>query len=78
MVASRYVKQKDWDATIDILFSGAQALLKAGQYGSGSDLCLFLVNVFRDAEMKPDAGNKGKEADRIPKGCRIERTRSIV
>ncbi|KAI9782790.1 MAG: hypothetical protein M1816_001700 [Peltula sp. TS41687] len=60
VVASRYVKQKDWDGAIDVLFSGAQALLKAGQYGSGSDLCLFLVNVFRDAEIKPDSANKGK------------------
>jgi hypothetical protein len=34
--------------------------LKAGQGGSGGDLCLFLVEVYRDAELKPDASNKGK------------------
>jgi hypothetical protein len=45
---------------VDILSNVAQALLKAGQGGSGGDLCLLLVDVFEKAEMKPDAGSKGK------------------
>ncbi len=60
MVASRYVKQANYDAAIDILSSGAQALLKAEQGGSGGDLGLFLMEVYNKAELKPDAGNKGK------------------
>ncbi|OCK84784.1 DUF410-domain-containing protein [Lepidopterella palustris CBS 459.81] len=60
VIASRYVKQGNNDAAIDILFSGAQLLLKAGQGGSGGDLCLFLVDVFNKAELKPDAASKGK------------------
>jgi hypothetical protein len=34
--------------------------LKAGQGGSGGDLGIFLIDVYRQAELKPDAGNKGK------------------
>ncbi|KAH0538742.1 hypothetical protein FGG08_004694 [Glutinoglossum americanum] len=60
VVASRYVKQANFNSAIDILFSGAQALLKAGQGGSGGDLCLFLTDVYKSAELKPDSGNKGK------------------
>jgi hypothetical protein len=54
------VKQSNWNAAIDILFSGAQALLKAGQGGSGGDLCLFLLDVFTKGDVKPDATSKGK------------------
>jgi len=60
VVAARYIKQENWPAAIDILFNVAQSLLKAGQGGSGGDLCLLLVEVYKQAEMKPDAGNKGK------------------
>jgi len=60
VVAARYIKSKTWDAAIDILFSVSQSLLKAGQGGSGGDLGVFLIDVYRQAELKPDAGNKGK------------------
>ncbi|KAF2181812.1 DUF410-domain-containing protein [Zopfia rhizophila CBS 207.26] len=60
VIASRYVKQNNTAAATDILFSGAQSLLKAGQGGSGGDLCIFLLDVFNKAEVKPDAGSKGK------------------
>ncbi|OCK97967.1 DUF410-domain-containing protein [Cenococcum geophilum 1.58] len=60
VIASRYVKQGNNDAATDILSSGAQLLLKAGQGGSGGDLCLFLVDVLTKAEIKPDAATKGK------------------
>lgn len=60
VVAARYVKSKEWPAAIDILSSVAQSLLKAGQGGSGGDLSLFLVDVYKQAELKPDATNKGK------------------
>ncbi|KAF2747740.1 DUF410-domain-containing protein [Sporormia fimetaria CBS 119925] len=60
VIAARYVKQSNWDAATDILFQGAQSLLKAGQGGSGGDLCIFLLEVFQKAEVKPDAASKGK------------------
>ena len=60
VVAARYIKSKTWDAAIDILFSVSQSLLKAGQGGSGGDLGLFLIDVYRQAELRPDAANKGK------------------
>jgi golgi to ER traffic protein 4 len=60
VIASRYVKQGNHDAAIDLLASGAQLLLKAGQGGSGGDLGLFLVEVYNKAEVKPDAGSKAR------------------
>ena len=59
-MAARYVKSENWSAAIDILFNVAQSLLKAGQGGSGGDLGLFMIEVYKQAELKPDSSNKGK------------------
>lgn len=60
VVAARYIKAKNWDAAIDILYGVAQSMLKAGQGGSGGDLCNLLVDVYKQAELKPDAAYRGK------------------
>lgn len=60
VVAARYIKAKKWDAAIDILFNVAKALLKAGQGGSGGDLCNLLLEVYEKAELTPDANSKGR------------------
>jgi len=60
VIASRYVKQENWNAAIDILSSGARLLLEAGQGGSGGDLGLFLLDVYGKAEVKPDAASKAR------------------
>ncbi|KAK3378544.1 hypothetical protein B0H63DRAFT_397898 [Podospora didyma] len=60
LVAARYIKAQSWGAAIDLLSSVSQALLKAGQGGSGGDLAIFLVDVYKQAEQKPDAVSKGK------------------
>lgn len=60
VVAARYTKSANWDAAIDILYNVAQSLLKAGQGGSGGDLCVLLVDTYKQAELKPDSAAKGK------------------
>lgn len=60
VVAARYTKAENWDAAIDILYNVAQSLLKAGQGGSGGDLCILLVDVYKQAELVPDSNNKRK------------------
>ncbi|KLU88331.1 hypothetical protein MAPG_07318 [Magnaporthiopsis poae ATCC 64411] len=60
VVAARYTKASNWTAAIDILYNVSQSLLKAGQGGSGGDLSILLVDVFKQAELVPDAANKGK------------------
>lgn len=60
VAASRYIKTSNWPAAIDILSSVAQALLRAGQGGSGGDLCIMLLDVYKQAELKPDATSKGR------------------
>lgn len=60
VIAARYTKASNWDAATDILYNGAQALLQAGQGGSGGDLCILLLDVYHKSEVKPDAASKGK------------------
>ncbi|KAK3995105.1 Golgi to ER traffic protein 4 [Cladorrhinum sp. PSN332] len=60
LVAARYTKQQNYEAAIDILSNVSQALLKAGQGGSGGDLAILLVDVYKQSETKPDAASKGK------------------
>ncbi|ETW82772.1 hypothetical protein HETIRDRAFT_240137, partial [Heterobasidion irregulare TC 32-1] len=44
--ASRYQKTAQYDTAIDVLFQSARELLKAGQQGSGTDLTLFLIDIY--------------------------------
>ncbi|KAI1636410.1 hypothetical protein F4809DRAFT_609316 [Biscogniauxia mediterranea] len=60
VVAARYTKAANWPAAVDIIYNVAQSLLKAGQGGSGGDLCVLLVDVYKQAEMKPDSASKGR------------------
>ncbi|KAH7363102.1 hypothetical protein B0T11DRAFT_329105 [Plectosphaerella cucumerina] len=60
VVAARYIKASNWDAAVDILYNVAQSLLKAGQGGSGGDLSIMLVDVYKQATLKPDPANRGK------------------
>ncbi|MCJ1353089.1 MAG: hypothetical protein MMC33_003074 [Icmadophila ericetorum] len=60
VIASRYIKQNNSNAAIEILAGGALALLKAGQGGSGGDLGLFMLDIYNKAELGPDAENKGR------------------
>ncbi len=59
-ISTRYTKQHDYDSAIDVLYSGALALLNAGQGSSGSDLGVQLIDVLSKAEKKVDAGTRGK------------------
>ena len=55
--------EKSWSVNVARRLRGrvlSQSLLKAGQGGSGGDLSLFLVDVYRQAELKVDSGSKGK------------------
>ncbi|KAL2888600.1 Golgi to ER traffic protein 4 [Ceratocystis lukuohia] len=60
VVAARHIKAQNWEAAIDLLFRVSQALLKAGQGGSGGDLCLMMVDVFVQAKLKPDPNSRTK------------------
>ncbi|KAL2152076.1 hypothetical protein VTH82DRAFT_5260 [Thermothelomyces myriococcoides] len=60
LVAARYTKQNNWAAAIDILSNVSQTLLRAGQGGSGGDLAILLVDVYRQAGQKPDGSSRGK------------------
>ncbi|KAH8832180.1 cytoplasmic protein [Flagelloscypha sp. PMI_526] len=44
--ASRYIKSKQYDTAIDVLFQSSRELLKTGQVGSGVDLVGFLLEAY--------------------------------
>lgn len=60
VVAARYTKAANWDAAVDVVYNVAQSLLKAGQGGSGGDLCVLLVDIYKQAGLKPDSNTKGR------------------
>ena len=59
-ITNRYVRSADYTSAVDLLSSGASLLLKAGQGGSGADLCVYLIEVYNKAELKPDIANKAR------------------
>ena len=60
VIASRYVKARDWASAIDVLFHGAVSLLRAGQGGSGGDLACYLLEVYGKGEVTLSKDEKGK------------------
>lgn len=59
-IANRNIKSQDYTSAIDLLSNGASLLLKAGQGGSGGDLCNYLIEVYQKAELKPDIASKAR------------------
>jgi hypothetical protein len=55
---SRYLKAHAYDTAIQVLFPSARELLKAGHAGSGTDLALFLVDVYIAKEQPVDATSR--------------------
>jgi len=60
LVAARYTKAGNYGAAVDVLFSVSQALLRAGEGGSGGDLAVLLVDVYKQAGLRQDAAAKGR------------------
>ncbi|KZV61652.1 hypothetical protein PENSPDRAFT_287400 [Peniophora sp. CONT] len=58
--ASRYQKSNQFDTAIDVLFQSARELLKAGQQGSGTDLALFLLDVYDHKPEKVTEESRGR------------------
>ncbi|KAJ8588879.1 hypothetical protein M405DRAFT_818926 [Rhizopogon salebrosus TDB-379] len=58
--ASRYNKSGQYDIAIDVLFQSARELLKAGQQGSGTDLTLFLLDVYESKGEVVDDESRGR------------------
>lgn len=59
-IARLLVKDANWPRAIDVLSNVSQAMLKAGQGGSGGDLAVTLVDIYKRAELVPDATSKGR------------------
>lgn len=59
-VANRYVKQKAYSDAIEVLYNGALSLLKAKQYASGSDLVLYIIEVYTIAEIPVDSVSRNR------------------
>lgn len=59
-VANRYVKQKAYNEAIEVLYKGAESLLKAKQYASASDLVLYILEVYTVAEVAVDSVSRNR------------------
>ena len=60
--ASRYVKSEQYDTAIDVLFQSAKELFMNGQPGSGSDLTLFLLDVYETKGETVNDESKGESS----------------
>jgi golgi to ER traffic protein 4 len=49
-----------WSTAIDTIYDVSQAILKAGLGGEGGDLAVLLIDVYKQAQLKPDAASRGK------------------
>jgi golgi to ER traffic protein 4 len=58
--ASRYQKSAQYETAIDVLFQSARELLKAGQQGSGTDLTIFLLDVYDSKNEVVDDESRGQ------------------
>jgi hypothetical protein len=57
--ASRYSKSSQYDTAIQVLFQSAKELFKAGQQGSGTDLTVFLLEVYESKGEVVDEESRG-------------------
>lgn len=57
--AARYQKSGQYDTAIDVLFQSARELLKIGQQGSGTDLAVFLLDVYDNKGEKVGVESRG-------------------
>lgn len=77
--ASRYQKSGQYDTAIDVLFQSARELLKTGQQGSGTDLTLFLLDVYDTKGEEVTDESRGKEPVVVPpRRCRSMRLTSVL
>jgi hypothetical protein len=56
---SRYVKANQYDVAIDVLYQAAREMFKGGHLGSGTDLGVFMLDVYE---------TKGESVDEEPRG----------
>ncbi|KAK9481308.1 hypothetical protein V1514DRAFT_349591 [Lipomyces japonicus] len=59
-VAARYIKAKQYDQAIELLYHGAQELLRAGEGGSGGDLSNYLIETYRTANVPVEGQSKAR------------------
>lgn len=58
--AARLVHSGHKHEAIQVLFVSAKELLKVKEWGSGTDLGCYLVETYRNAEVKVDSESKGE------------------
>lgn len=58
--AVRLLSKKNYSAAITLLHEGSVKMLKASEQGSGCDLAIYLVDVYGQAGVKPDAESRSE------------------
>jgi len=57
---NRYVRVKDYDSAVQLLYVGGELLLENGLGASGSDIAITLLEVYNAAHLKPDSTNRAR------------------
>jgi hypothetical protein len=58
-LTDRYIKVKDYDSAVQLLYLGGELLLENGLGASGADITITLIDVYNTAHLKPDSPNRG-------------------
>lgn len=59
-IAARYVRQKAYNDAVEVLYATAKLLLEHKEESSGSDLTLYLLQVYNQAGIKVDTDSRAK------------------
>lgn len=59
-IVARHVRTKNYTEAIQLLYSSAELLLKAGEGGSGCDLVLYMLSTYELAEVTVDATSRAR------------------
>ncbi|PVU95498.1 hypothetical protein BB561_001800 [Smittium simulii] len=62
-VVNRYIKSSKFDAAIDFLHAGAKELSKHDQWGSVSDLILYILKIYKEQNLPVSVENKERLCD---------------
>jgi len=57
--ASRYIKANQYDVAVDVLYQAAREMFKGGHLGSGTDLGVFMVDVYETKGETVDEESRG-------------------
>lgn len=57
---ARLIRSRHYDEAINVLLTTAKELFKCQEWGSGTDLGVYMIEVYRTAKVRVDSESKGR------------------